>query len=234
MASASKTKPPDRTVGSAADPLARKDKLAQLLLDAAPDAMVIVNQQGKIILVNRQAEQMFGYSRNELLDHAVEVIMPERFRKRHVEHLIKYVAEPRSRAMGTELDLYRRDRDGTEFPVEIMLRPIRVGRQLLDSSANASRALRDTKPAILKIWAEPYRNDECVCVGVADNGPGMPPEIKERVLSSTYTSGAQDAGAGLGLLLVKSIVIGVKGSIDIESEPDQGTTVTLVLPAKHN
>ncbi|MCC6906867.1 MAG: PAS domain S-box protein [Phycisphaerales bacterium] len=389
------------TAHSPRGPLTRNGRLAQLVLDSAPDAMVVVNQQGKIILVNRQTEQLFGYSRNELLDQPVEILMPERFRKRHVEHLARYVAEPRILAMGTGLDLYARYRDGSEFPIEIMLSPLRMGRQLLVSSVirdvterkradvesqsqrlttqrlldlrsqelrskseelhvaeamatigtltagilhdlgnalqpirchlsalhkhesidaidnvkaienamdyigdlckrlrllmarterqdnaatdlnewwrevtplltgvlprqvklepaipddlplvqigrveltqavfnlahNASRALRGTEPAILKIWAVPCADGHTICVRVTDNGEGMRPETRERILNSTFTNGTQDAEAGLGLRLVKSIVSRAKGSIDIDSEPGKGTTVTLVLPTEHN
>ena len=384
----------------------RNGQLAQLVLDSAPDAMVIANQDGKIILVNRQTEQMFGYSRNDLLDQPVEVLLPERFRKRHVEHRANFASEPRIRAMGTGLDLYARYRDGSEFPVEIMLSPIRIGGQMLVSSVirdvtdrmraqvesqaervatqrlldlrshelqsksealhvaeamatigivaagilhdlgnalapirshlevlhkhenvdaiqsveaiehsmdyiadlckrlrllmaraeqhgnavtdltewwhevtplltgvlprqvklesaipdtlppvhvgrgeltqavfnlvhNASRALRDTKSAVLRIWAEPSHDGRTVCIGITDNGKGMPPEIREHILNSSFITdpkspfdtAPQEAGSGLGLMLVKSIVARAKGSLDIDSEPGKGTTVTLVLPA---
>src|SRR5439155_26468366 len=75
------------------------------LLDAAPDAMVIIDQQGNIAYVNQQAERLFGYDRGEMTSHPIEMLMPERFRKKHVAHRAEYLREPKRRAMGTEMEL---------------------------------------------------------------------------------------------------------------------------------
>ena len=94
------------------------------LLDAAPDAMVVVDEAGAILLVNRQTESMFGYSRDELLGQSVEILVPERFRARHPEHRGMFRRTPRLRPMGEGLTLRGRRKDGTEFPVEIALSPV--------------------------------------------------------------------------------------------------------------
>ena len=97
------------------------------LLEAAPDAMVVVDQRGLITLVNSQTEKVFGYTRDELLSQPIGILMPERFRASHEQHRAGYQASPRLRSMGGGLDLRARRRDGTEFPVDIMLSPLETG-----------------------------------------------------------------------------------------------------------
>ena len=93
------------------------------LLEAAPDALVIVGEDGRIALVNRQTEALFGYTRAELLGAPIELLIPERFRSGHPAHRHDYFAAARTRPMGAELSLHARRKDGTEFPAEISLSP---------------------------------------------------------------------------------------------------------------
>lgn len=93
------------------------------LLELAPDAIVLVGRDGLVSLVNSQAERMFGYRREEMVGQPVETLIPERYRDGHGAHRSDYHTEPRTRPMGSGLDLYARRRDGSEVPVEISLSP---------------------------------------------------------------------------------------------------------------
>jgi PAS domain S-box-containing protein len=101
-----------------------QDSGFRALLEAAPDAMVITDQRGRILLVNAQAERLFGYARDELIGRDVEILVPHRYRRTHVGHRDSYVKNARTRPMGADLDLHALRRDGSEFPVEISLSPL--------------------------------------------------------------------------------------------------------------
>ena len=105
------------------------------LLEAAPDAIVIVDTTGHIVLLNAQAERMFGYERAELLGASVDILVPSRDRERHAAHRTGYTGNPRARSMGSDLDLQAVRKDGTTFPVEISLSPLETEDGTLISSA---------------------------------------------------------------------------------------------------
>src|SRR5271157_142808 len=117
--------------------------LARSALDAAPDAMLIIDASGVIRFTNQQVSALFGFSHDEIIGQSIEALMPERFRSRHVAHREHYINTLRVRPMGAGLELFGRRKNGTEFPVEISLSPIDdVGRTLV---AAAIRDVSDRK-----------------------------------------------------------------------------------------
>lgn len=133
--------------------LRRSEETARGLLEAAPDAMVVIDAGGSIVLANVQVERLSGYGRDELVGAPIERLVPERLRDRHRGHRSMFVGSPKTRPMGAGLELSMRHRDGHEIPVEISLSPFQAGDQLLVSAAirdvtdrlQAHQALRDAK-----------------------------------------------------------------------------------------
>jgi PAS domain S-box-containing protein len=107
-----------------ADTLRRGDEKFRGLLESAPDAIVIVDERGRISIVNSQTERLFGYERVELLGQPVEILIPSRYSGVHRQHRQGYFAEPRVRGMGAGVTLYGVRKDGSEFPVEVSLSPL--------------------------------------------------------------------------------------------------------------
>jgi PAS domain S-box-containing protein len=103
-------------------------------VESAPDAMIVVGAKGEIILANQQAEQLFGYTREELLGRKHETLVPAAVREQHVALRTEYLKNPTARPMGTGLELYGVRKDGRQFPVEISLSPIRAGDSVVISS----------------------------------------------------------------------------------------------------
>jgi PAS domain S-box-containing protein len=136
----------DVTQNRDADEVRRKnEQLFRGLLESAPDAMVVVDSRGRIQVVSSRTEQLFGYTRQELLGMSVDELVPNSLRGGHGGHRAKYFNDPRSRPMGQGLELFGRRRDGTEFPVDISLSPMPTDEGLLVIAA--VRDITDRKVA---------------------------------------------------------------------------------------
>ena len=108
------------------------------LLESTPDGIVMANPTGHIVIANTQAERLFGYEEGELRGRSVDMLLPQRYRHAHVGHRSNYFMQPRKRAMGSGLDLAGLRKDGSEFPIEISLSPLRA-----EDSAFVMSAVRD-------------------------------------------------------------------------------------------
>lgn len=122
----------------------RLEERFRRVVESAPNAMVMINERGRIEMVNTQTERLFGYARSEMLGNLVEILVPERFRHGHPEKRGSFFGEPNSRPMGAGRDLFGRRKNGSEFPVEIGLNPIETedGLMVLSSIVDISERKR--------------------------------------------------------------------------------------------
>ena len=134
-----------------------EERRAADLLEAAPDGMVVVDQRGRIVLINAQTEKLFGYEREEILGQPVEVLIPHRFHERHQAHRVTFFSDLRARPMGANLQLSGMRKDGTEFPVEISLSPIETRDGFLVTGAIRDITARKRTEDALRISEERLR-----------------------------------------------------------------------------
>lgn len=131
------------------------------ILEVAPDALVVVDEDGRIVLLNGMAEGLLGYAREELLGEPVEMLLPERFQARHQQHRAFFAEKPQVQLMGTDVPFFARRKDGREIPVEVTLSPLDTSTGLFIVSSirdvserdRAQRALRDSE-ARLRVLLE--------------------------------------------------------------------------------
>jgi PAS domain S-box-containing protein len=148
--------------------LVKAERRFRDLLEAAPDGILEVDPDGRIVLMNAAAERLFGYTRAELLGQPVELLMPAGARERHVEHREGYQKDPKTRPMGSGMYLFARRRDGTQFPVEVSLSPIETdhGRRVtaiirdVSDRRDSERQIREIQEAYTRDLAEKNRQLE--------------------------------------------------------------------------
>ncbi|MEX0834028.1 MAG: PAS domain S-box protein [Actinomycetota bacterium] len=179
---------------SVSDISARKDAEESLrqseekfrdLLEGSPEGIVVVDAEGRIVIVNAQVERMFGYERAELVGSKVESLLPERFRKRHAGHRAGYMEAPRTRTMGEDLDLFGLTKSGKEFPVEIGLSSVRTGQGVLATASIIDITKRREAEAAHREAEERFR---LLVEGVRDYGIYM---LDEDGRVTTWNAGAE-------------------------------------------
>jgi PAS domain S-box-containing protein len=122
-----------RVIGVSIDitPWKQAQDLFRMATEASPSGIILVNEQGRIVLVNTHVEELFGYRREELVGKLVDILLPERFANEHPVHRAQFIAAPTARPMGAGRELFARRKDGSEFPVEIGLNPVETQEGIL-------------------------------------------------------------------------------------------------------
>lgn len=152
----------------------RAEEKLRLVLESAPDAMILVDRDGRIVFANAQSEKVFGFSREELLNQSVEILVPQSYRHQHVADRAAYTSAPCTRVMNQRGELSACHKDGSTFPVEIALSPIHseegsltvaairdvTQRKNMEQSLRANLEIQSSLAALLKLSLEPLSLDE--------------------------------------------------------------------------
>jgi PAS domain S-box-containing protein len=173
--------------------LARSEERFRALFEFSPDAIIVTDNEGKISESNAQVQKFFGYERAELRGQRVEMLIPERFRNVHPDHRNEYTAHPRTRPMGIGLELYGRRKDGSEFPVDIMLSPVETpsGKFVLSVIRDLSEKKRAEEELARNTREKQYLEEELNTVHNFEEIIGESLGLK-RVLKQVETVAATD------------------------------------------
>jgi PAS domain S-box-containing protein len=145
------------------EPGAHPDGIFRQLLDAAPDAVVVVDPQGRIVFANTQTERLFDYARGALLGERVEILVPDSLRSQHAHQRTRYAEAPRTRPMGSGLELSGRKRDGTTFPIETSLSPVQTpGGKLVSASIRDVSARKEQEAAARRLQSQLLNSVESI------------------------------------------------------------------------
>jgi PAS domain S-box-containing protein len=162
------------------------DAKVRLLLQAAPDAMIVVDGTGEIVLANSQTQLLFGFAEQELIGERIEMLVPQRFRDGHSDHRGTYSKQPRVRQMGTGLELHGQRKDGSEFPVEISLSPLNIdGIRFVTAAIRDITGRRKTEDELRKLNAELHSKMAelaAVKLGINDESANADPRSPEQQL----------------------------------------------------
>ena len=183
--------------------LGGSERRFRALLESAPEAMVIIDGHGHIALVNAQAERLFGYRRQEIVGQAITELIPKRYRDQHRRHMKAYLKEPSTRPMGSDLELFGRHRDGSEFPVEISLSPLETQEGLLVSAAIRDVTQRRRAVAELAAAEELFRgafDGSPIGMALTDDG-GIVVRVNSALSDLTGRSGDELTGLRLDALV---------------------------------
>jgi PAS domain S-box-containing protein len=187
------------------------------LLEAVPDAMVCVDGDGRIAVVNAQAERLFGYTRDELIGQSVEILVPDQARRVHSLHRAGYIADPRPRPMGAGLELAARRRDGTTFPAEISLSAVNTGDGIV--VAAAVRDVTEQRHAGTE-RLNGYTEREQAQLGTerASAMPHQPPAFARQEVIRSRALNLSDIVAGVELLMLRTLGERVELITDLASD----------------
>jgi PAS domain S-box-containing protein len=159
------------------------DGIFRQLLEAAPDAVVVVDPEGRIVFANAQTERLFGYGPGALLGQAVEILVPDSLRAQHIHQRAHYATSPRTRPMGSGLELAGRKRDGTTFPIEISLSPVQTaGKKLVSASIRDVSARKEAEAAARRLQSQLLNSVESIQAAFAI----FDPEDKLVLCNSEY------------------------------------------------
>jgi hypothetical protein len=191
------------------------DPIAWLLVETAPDGMIVVDDHGTILLVNAQLERLFGYQRAELLGQPIEALVPDSARHRHPDLRAGFATEATRPVPGLEqvlLNLVVNARDAMPSGGQLTIATSRL---------DADESYATGRPDV-------HSGARYLCLRVSDDGTGIPSDVLDRIFEPFFSTKSESKGTGLGLATVYGVVIQAEASVAAPPRPVEGTTVLVV------